>query len=993
MRYIPRLSPIIFLVLVFASVDAMAGFVTFESGQVRPLAMSPDGTKLYAVNTPDNQLEIFNVKADGLVHVASVSVGMEPVAVAVHNNRVWVVNHLSDSVSIIDVSGNTPKVIDTLLVGDEPRDIVFAGVISNRYAFITTAHRGQNSPYSPENMPNDPGEVTRPGIGRADVWVFHADGSDTVPVNIISLFTDTPRSLAVSPDGNTVYAAGFHTGNKTASINEGAICNGGFSVIPCSFSGVTAAGGLPAPNSNIFGVTGPEVGLIVKFDGLKWTDELNRNWNNQVRFNLPDYDVFAINANSSFPSQITAYPGVGTVLFNMITNPVSGKIYVTNTEANNAVRFEGTRSTTSHSSVNGHLHEARITVINPFAPSLSILPRHLNKHINYSQIPSPAGTKERSLATPMGMAITSDGATLFVTAFGSSKLGVFDTNALENNTFTPDVANQIQVTGGGPSGLVLDEINHKLYVMTRFDNSISIVNTQTRQEQSHIALHNPEPDYVVSGRPFLYDAIKTSSNGEASCASCHVFADFDSLAWDLGDPEGAVLSNPNPSGPLTGNTPYHPLKGPMATQSLRGMIGQGPLHWRGDRTAGRNGGNPMDTQGAFREFNVAFVGLLGRGTQLTTDEMNSFTNFIMDITYPPNPNRPLNNVLTARQQAGNNFFRTQLSTASFLTCNQCHLLDPANLHFGSSGLMSFESETQVFKIAHLRNMYQKVGMFGMPNNGSIVPGDNVFMGDQIRGFGFLHDGSVDSLFRFHGSPLFNFPGGATQRRDVEQFMHAMDTNLPPVMGQQITLRNLNSAAVLPRINLLVQRASVGEIDLVVKGNIAGQQRGWLRQANGNFQSDNVAEANLSQTQLLDLAQTADQALTFTAVPVNSGQRLAIDRDEDGVLNRNDVCPAIANLDQLDSDADGVGNACDNCMAVANANQRDSNGDGYGNMCDADLNNDKIVNAIDLGLFKLTFFTFGDLASDLNGDGVVNALDLGLFRALFLKQPGPSALVP
>ena len=61
MRYIPRLSPIIFLSLVIVAVDAMAGFVTFESGQVRPLAMSPDGTRLYAVNTPDNQLEIFNV--------------------------------------------------------------------------------------------------------------------------------------------------------------------------------------------------------------------------------------------------------------------------------------------------------------------------------------------------------------------------------------------------------------------------------------------------------------------------------------------------------------------------------------------------------------------------------------------------------------------------------------------------------------------------------------------------------------------------------------------------------------------------------------------------------------------------------------------------------------------------------------------------------------------------------------------------------------------
>ena len=41
------------------------------------------------------------------------------------------------------------------------------------------------------------------------------------------------------------------------------------------------------------------------------------------------------------PRRQLALPGVGTVLFNMVVNPVSGKVYVTNTEARNEVRFEG----------------------------------------------------------------------------------------------------------------------------------------------------------------------------------------------------------------------------------------------------------------------------------------------------------------------------------------------------------------------------------------------------------------------------------------------------------------------------------------------------------------------------------------------------------------------------------------------------------------------------------------------------------------------------
>ncbi|HEV2988272.1 MAG TPA: hypothetical protein VG759_07515, partial [Candidatus Angelobacter sp.] len=114
-------------------------FLEFESGQVRPIAMSPDGTKLFATNTPNGTLEIFNITTSGLALQTRVPVGMEPVAVAArNNNEVWVVNHLSDSVSIVSLTG-APHVTRTLLVGDEPRDIVFAG--SPARAFITTAHR------------------------------------------------------------------------------------------------------------------------------------------------------------------------------------------------------------------------------------------------------------------------------------------------------------------------------------------------------------------------------------------------------------------------------------------------------------------------------------------------------------------------------------------------------------------------------------------------------------------------------------------------------------------------------------------------------------------------------------------------------------------------------------------------------------------------------------------------------------------------------------
>src|SRR5262245_53323831 len=43
-------------------------FVEFESGPVRPIALSSDGSKLFVTNIPDNRLEIFDVDGDGLHH-------------------------------------------------------------------------------------------------------------------------------------------------------------------------------------------------------------------------------------------------------------------------------------------------------------------------------------------------------------------------------------------------------------------------------------------------------------------------------------------------------------------------------------------------------------------------------------------------------------------------------------------------------------------------------------------------------------------------------------------------------------------------------------------------------------------------------------------------------------------------------------------------------------------------------------------------------------
>lgn len=96
------------------SASAQVAYVNFEGKQTNPLRLSPDGTRLFAVNTPDARLSVFDVSTpSNPILIAEIPVGIEPVSVnPLSNDEAWVVNEVSDSLSIVSVSRGI--VTDTL---------------------------------------------------------------------------------------------------------------------------------------------------------------------------------------------------------------------------------------------------------------------------------------------------------------------------------------------------------------------------------------------------------------------------------------------------------------------------------------------------------------------------------------------------------------------------------------------------------------------------------------------------------------------------------------------------------------------------------------------------------------------------------------------------------------------------------------------------------------------------------------------------------------
>jgi hypothetical protein len=271
------------------------------------------------------------------------------------------------------------------------------------------------------------------------------------------------------------------------------------------------------------------------------------------------------------------------------------------------------------------------------------------------------------------------------------------------------------------------------------------------------------------------------------------------------------------------------------------------------------------------DFNQAFVTLLGGPRELTLEEMAKFEAFIKTLSYPPNPFQNLDRTFADPQAGpsaarGQRLFAESRLDAAVLTCDQCHTAGangPGTNNIIIPGLLLQES--QDFKVPQLRGMYQKFGMKREP-------------GEQLSGFGYIHDGSIDTLLNFLRLPIFTFRND-DDRMDVEEFLVSFDSGIAPAVGLQITVNGQNKSfpSTLERINLMIAQAEAGNCELIVKGIYKGAQRGFLYTGNRMFASDRAAESVVSVEEIIQAAATGAE-LTFTGVAVGSGRLLGIGND-------------------------------------------------------------------------------------------------------------------
>lgn len=730
-----------------------------------------------------------------------------------HGSVLLAVNSPRGSLAVFDLVAGAPVFRQEIPVGVEPVSVRARGaseawVVNEVSDSISVVDLDAGIVRATLQTPDEPSDVLF--VGEAAVvscarsnLLRVLDAATHAGIATVPLTGNYPTSLALSPDASKLYVGFLLSGNGTTTLQPDR----------APAQPLPANGALPTP---------PDTGRIVTAD------------HPGIPYKVFDHDVAVVDVASW---TVESYlMGAGTVLHHLAVHPASGDLYVLNTDARNLVRFEP--------QLRGHIVDHRITRFSADATTRVI--HDLNEGFDYATLPNPAA-RDLALADPAGLAF--EGADeAWIAAFGTDRIARVDlSSGAVLGRIDLRLPGETSRRMRGPRGLSLDSGSGRLYVLNKLSNTLSVVATATGAvvSEHELGSSDPIPEEIKEGRGFLFDS-RLSGNGTLSCGTCHVDADRDGIAWDLGDPAGAmtVATGTNFANHETDLVarPMHPMKGPMVTQTLRNLEGGAPLHWRGDRAS-------------LFDFNPTFVNLLG-GSIIDEADFEALEAYLFSLRHHPNPYRRLDDSLPGSIQGGDPVEGEAAFNLHNNHCSICHA-GPRGSDGNIDDFRLTDSRDQM-KTPPLQTTYQRFGFDGAPG------------GVNVSGYGMNHDGTGSRLPTAHFYEIDTLR--AAERKDVAAFVLAFGTGTPAAVGQgrTFTAANRGEADLLADLAILEERAAAGAIDLVVDGVAAAAPVGLTFDPGTRLYLG--SGPGVSRASLL-AALSAEEALTFTALaPGQAGFR-------------------------------------------------------------------------------------------------------------------------
>lgn len=598
------------------------GHPTFCSPHASPLALH--GGLVFVANTPADTLDVIEAGARSLR--ARISVGVDPVSVAIRPDglEVWVSNHVSDSVSVVDNDPTSPTYLHVVATVqdfrgratnfDEPVGIAFA---SNEKAYVALSSENQ--------------------IAVVDVAGRQVTKRLTIPAQ-------DPRALLVQ--GDRLYVLPFESNNQT-QLSGGDEIDGDLTTFNAYEHSIRV--------NNVL-----SLGHVV--DVVKHPD-------------VPDHDLFVFDTNTD--ELIEQVDGLGSLLYGAAAAS-DGTLFVTQTDARNDVN--GRAGTQKHglAELENRAFLNRVTRVK-FRKGVAESPEFFDLEPLPPQHPAPG----KALATPFAIDVSDDGATLVATAAGSDKLFTMDAASGEVlGRVHVDAVPRGVVLQCDDAGAA-----NQAWVLNAVANTVSLVDLTDPAHPEVldvVTLADPTHPLVKQGR-IAFNSAAASTTGTYSCASCHPDGHTDQLLWVLQTPivSGGDQIMPRSTMPIRGlrdTEPYHwdgvpgdPYGGPNSA-NIHGSVP--PNSRLGDPTSSTRNlidGGLAATMKRVDDESVNDEGLPGR---LSAAERDAMATFLLSVPYPPAQRRAYDDALSESAQQGFRLFHIDgdddPSKSEPNVCGDCH---------------------------------------------------------------------------------------------------------------------------------------------------------------------------------------------------------------------------------------------------------------------------------------------------------------------------------